>query len=205
MGIKNKFLWIFLILIVLGISIVKSLDFNTEKQSINKNTTGNINSIIKKSNISEKSIEAEEVIKKSFKYRNNRELDKLLECYKDRHKNDNFRFENLEVIEINNIELEADESIYWSYLNNVFVSESNLDFEELRIYKVKYYIEFKDDTIEPIKSGNNSRHFYLIKEKDSGKWLIQDTGDEDNSKKIDDFKESSIFLFKSSNLRYKKF
>ncbi|MDV4150164.1 DUF4829 domain-containing protein [Clostridium sp. AL.422] len=177
MGIKNKFLLIFLILIILGISIVKSLDFNTKKQSINKNSTENINAIIKKSNISEKSIEAEEVIKNSFKYRNDHELDKLLECYTDRHKYDNFWFENLEMIEVNNIELVTDESLYWVYINNVLINEANLDFEELRIYKVEYCIEFKDDTIEPINSGNNSRNFYLIKLKDSGKWLIQDVGD----------------------------
>lgn len=177
MGIKKKFLWIVLILIILGISIVKSLDFNNEKQSINKNSTENISSIIKKSNISEKSIEAEEIIKSNFKYKNNHELDKLLECYTDKHKNDNFRLENIEMVEVKNIELETNESLYWNYINNVLLNEPNLDFEELRIYNVKYYIEFKEGAIEPIDSGNNFRHYYLIKMKDSGKWLIKDVGD----------------------------
>lgn len=136
MWIKKKFLWAALILIVLGISIVKSLNFSTEKQSINKNSTENINSIIKKSNISEKSIEAEDVINRAFKYKNNHDLDKLLECYTDRHKNCNFRLENLEEIEINNMELETYESLYWNYINNVLLNEPNLDFEELRIYNV---------------------------------------------------------------------
>ena len=151
----------------------QKIDVQNSSISISNET----NTIIIQSNISEMSIEAEDVIRNSFKYKNEHNLDKLLECYTDRNKNSNFRLDNLEYIEIIDLKQVTDESQYRNSIIRIRSGENNLKIKAIKIYYVKFNIKYKDDTIEPINSGETMNEFTLIKLKNSDKWLINDVGD----------------------------
>ncbi|MGL4571068.1 MAG: DUF4829 domain-containing protein [Clostridium sp.] len=120
---------------------------------------------------------AEDLIKNVFKYKNERNLDLVKSCYNERSQNNNFNLDNIETVELLDIKLSEDKSAYKSYLKNPVLKEFPTSIDELLIYEVKYNIKFKDDSIEPIGSGTDIKHYYLIKYRNSGKWLINDVGD----------------------------
>ncbi|MCR1950579.1 DUF4829 domain-containing protein [Clostridium sp. DSM 100503] len=177
---RSKYIWIavLLIIILIGISKLLNTTIYDESHTINEQDSGTKeNAIIKKSNISERSLEAEETITNAIKYRNDKNLEKLLENYTDRNKKNKFRLDNLEKIELENIKLVTDESQYKNYIINLLLQEGDLEIDQVKIYRVTYNIMYKDESLEPTGNGEESKHYYLIKHKESDKWLINDIGD----------------------------
>ncbi|MEG2739683.1 DUF4829 domain-containing protein [Clostridium sp.] len=177
----------------LGYKIIEWNKFNGNETKLYKiSTIFNLNqinedqSLSKNSNIKEVSLDnfeiksdptAEDVIKNVFKYKNERNLDLVKSCYNTRSQNNNFNLDNIETVELIDIKLSEDKSAYKSYLKNPVIKEFPASIDELLIYEVKYNIKFKDDSLEPINSGTDIKHYYLIKDKISGNWLINDVGD----------------------------
>lgn len=168
---KKKYIWIILLLLIIFLGISKLLDINKQSPDTKENT------IIKASNISERSLEAEETIINSIKYRNEKNLEKVLENYTDINQKNNFRLDNLEKIELDEIVLVTDEEQYRNYIISSLLNDRNLDVEQVKIYKVTYDITYKDETIEPSGNGKKFKHYYVVNEKGSDKWLINGVGD----------------------------
>ncbi|MDU7147706.1 MAG: DUF4829 domain-containing protein [Clostridium sp.] len=55
--------------------------------------------------------------------------------------------------------------------------QSDLEVEQVKIYRVTYNIMYKDELLEPTGNGEYFKHYYLIKQKGSDKWLINGVGD----------------------------
>ncbi len=116
----------------------------------------------------------ENIIKKSFDYTNNKNLEKLLECYTDRNQDIDFRLYNIKNISLKKIELITDEEIYNQYFSSGLGSINNVSGDNIKIFNVDYYIEYNDEKIEPQDSGNDSKYYSLIKE--NRHWKIDSIG-----------------------------
>lgn len=175
----NKCIKIVLVLTLIIFTLGITVGCKSKAQNIPKKTNtskGEADIIIEKSNISERDMDAEEIIRNSFKYRSEDNLDKTLECYIDRYKDYDFRLNNLEYMEIVDLKLLTDELQYKECINNILLNENNLKVESIKIYEVKYYIEYKDEKLEPTNSGETSKQYILIKLEGSDKWLIEAIG-----------------------------
>lgn len=133
--------------------------------------------IIENSNISESSIEAEELIKNLFKYTNEKDIDKISSCFvhSERYSKENRLF-NLEYMDIIEIKLETDRLQYENYINSFLLKQKDLNVEALKIYKVKYNIKFINEDIEPIENGEVTKEYFIVKLNGSDKWLIEAIG-----------------------------
>lgn len=119
---------------------------------------------------------AETVILNSFKYENDHNLAKLKECYTSRYNKVNFRLDNIASTEVLEIKLLEDQRYYKFYLEYGRGRINNVDRKNIKAYKVKYYVEYKDQTIEPRDSGEYEQAYYLIKENNKGNWKIDSIG-----------------------------
>ncbi|MGL4571311.1 MAG: DUF4829 domain-containing protein [Clostridium sp.] len=117
----------------------------------------------------------EEIIRKSFKYTNNKNLEKLKEYHTEGYKNTDFRLFNINNIKVTKINLITDNERYNGYFSCGNGREKNLDKDDIKIFNVEYHIEYYDEKLEPQDSGDTQIHYTLIKEK--GKWKIDGIGD----------------------------
>ncbi|WP_252229582.1 DUF4829 domain-containing protein [Clostridium sp. ZBS15] len=115
----------------------------------------------------------EDIIIESFKYENSHQLKNLLTCYTTRYKDVNFRLDNLESCRLDSLELITDSRIYKSY----FTSGVEIKRENVRKYTVKYNVQYKDQSKEPIDSGNYDTMYTLIRENNLGEWKIDGIGE----------------------------
>lgn len=173
---EKKYIIFSLLIIIIVVIFVIMFGHKPKEENNYEKINDKINTIIDESNIYEESDEVENVIKNSFKYRNEHDLDKTLELYIDRYKDSDFRLDNLESIEIIELKLLTDKSQYRQYINNIILNESDLKIKAIKIYEVKYYVEYKDETLEPNDSGEIMKQYCLIKLQDSDKWLIHGVG-----------------------------
>lgn len=120
--------------------------------------------------------EAEKVIRDAFFYQNNHDLTKVKDLYSSRYSNSTFRLDNLISIQILELKLLKNEINYRLYLDYGPGRVNNIERKNLIIYKVRYNIEFKDQTLEPIDSGEYQRAYSLIRENNIGNWKIDDIG-----------------------------
>ncbi|WP_252249422.1 DUF4829 domain-containing protein [Clostridium sp. VAP23] len=157
---------IFILSIILGISILVS---GCGKKSVNNEIT--------KVELSESINLAEDVIRDSYKYKNEHNKEKLLNCYTKRYENIDFRLDNLESIELNSIDLITDEKIYDSYFKNGSGLINGVKRENVKQYTVKYNIKYKDQSKEPQDSGSYEKIYTLIRENNSGNWKIDEIGE----------------------------
>ncbi|MEA4901027.1 DUF4829 domain-containing protein [Desulfitobacterium sp.] len=114
--------------------------------------------------------ESEKVIRDAFFYENEHDLEKLRGLYSSRHANSDFRLFNLSNIKL--LEIELPEQKDYPALN----PKLNIERKNMIRYKVKYYVEFKDQTIEPMDNGEYEIYYFLIKENNRGDWKIESTG-----------------------------
>lgn len=119
---------------------------------------------------------SEKVIRESFKYKNDHNLKKLRELYSSSFKNTNFRLDNLVSTKVLGIKLLNNETNYNVYFNSGRGRINDVERKNVIIYKVKYYVEYKDQTIEPENSGEYEKGFTLIKENNLGNWKIDTIG-----------------------------
>lgn len=118
----------------------------------------------------------ENTIKKSFDYTNNKNLEKLLDCYTDRNKDSDFRLYNIKKVSLKKIELIKDEEMYNQYFSSGLGSINNISRNNIKIFNVDYHIEYNDENIEPQDSGDDSKYYNLIKE--NGSWKIDTIGNQ---------------------------
>lgn len=118
----------------------------------------------------------EKVIKNHIKYINEHNIDKLSNTVT--YELSDYMIENIDTMELISLELVNDESAYDTYIRSGGGQIiDNLSINNVKIYKVKYYIKYKDDTKSVTGSGEFIRNYYLIKDKDTGLWKINDLGE----------------------------
>lgn len=121
-------------------------------------------------------ISSEQIIKDSFKYKNEHDLDKLRQCYSASYINSDFRLNNIVSTKVLDIKLLKDERNYSFYIGTGNGRINGVKRKNLIIYRVRYAIEFKDQSIEPIDSGEYDESFYLIRENNLDSWKIDAIG-----------------------------
>lgn len=114
--------------------------------------------------------ESEKVIRDAFFYKNKHDLGKLRGLYSSKYANSDFRLFNLANIKL--LEIKLPEQKNYPALN----PNLNIERKNMIMYKVKYYVEFKDQTIEPMDDGEYEIYYFLIKENNRGDWKIESTG-----------------------------
>lgn len=116
-----------------------------------------------------------EIIRKSFKYTSNKNLEKLKECYTDQNKDSDFRLFNIKNKQVNTINLITDNEKYDAYIISKNGLGNTISKDDVKIFNVEYFIEYIDEKLEPEDNGNTSRHYTLIKE--NRDWKIDSVGD----------------------------
>ncbi len=121
-------------------------------------------------------LEAKKVIESYMNFMNKKDEEGLrsLLTPTERNQESNFRLFNLNYVTLNKITLEEDIRLYDSYIKN-FKDKDNLEYKDLIIYKVDYYIKYIDEKKEPIDSGDTEKLYYLIRNS-NGEWKISDIG-----------------------------
>lgn len=119
-----------------------------------------------------------EVIRDHFKYMNERDGEKILSTLtEDWHEGTiDWKFDNLEKIEIVKIELEEDEKEMEGYLINGRGSDNRVTEDNLLIYKVTLDEQYKDDDIAIVPGGTYIYNYFLIRTDKDSPWLIDDYG-----------------------------
>lgn len=118
----------------------------------------------------------EKVIKNHIKYINQHNIDKLSNTVT--YKLSDYMIENIDTMELISLELVNDEYTYDTYIRSGGGRIiDNLSINDVKIYKVKYYIKYKDDSKSVTGSGEFIRNYYLIKDNNTGLWRINDLGE----------------------------
>ena len=121
---------------------------------------------------------AQTVVENFFDYKNEKNKDKLLTTLTEHYNSPNavWGFENLDSIKIINIEEEKDEQFKNTYLNAGGGSINGTLENNIKVYKVKYDVKYKEDGIGPEDSGIHIKWFFVIRKNKNSQWLIDDMG-----------------------------
>jgi len=121
---------------------------------------------------------AQAVVENYFKYENEKNKDKLLTTLTEHFNAPNvvWGFDNLESTKIINIEEEMDEKVKEGYLHNGRGSINGTTENNLKVYKVKYEVKYKNDEVSPQNSGIYDWWYFVIRKDENSPWLIDDMG-----------------------------
>ncbi|WP_150844679.1 MULTISPECIES: DUF4829 domain-containing protein [unclassified Clostridium] len=121
---------------------------------------------------------AQTVVENYFKYENEKNKDKLLTTLTEHFNAPNvvWGFDNLESTKIINIEEEMDEKVKEGYLHNGRGSINGTTENNLKVYKVKYKVKYKNDEASPQNSGIYDWWYFVIRKDENSPWLIDDMG-----------------------------
>ncbi|NFA43339.1 DUF4829 domain-containing protein [Clostridium botulinum] len=173
-GFKNGILILLIFttsILVVGCSEQKVNDTKSENECVVEE------SFIESIKLPEAIKSPEDIIRDSFKYENAHQLKNLLTCYTTRYKDINFRLDNLESCRLDSLELITDKKIYKSYFTSGSGMINNIKRENARKYTVKYNVQYKDQSKEPIDSGDYETIYTLIRENNLGEWKIDGIGE----------------------------
>lgn len=128
--------------------------------------------------IDSKGDSAQMVVENFFKYKNEKNKDKLLTTLTEHYNAPNvvWGFDNLDSVKILKIEEEKNENAKESYLHNGRGSINGTTENNIEVYKVKYEIKYKNDGVGPQDSGIYDWWYFVIRKDENSPWLIDDMG-----------------------------
>lgn len=128
--------------------------------------------------IDSKGDSAQIVVENFFKYKNEKNKDKLLTTLTEHYNAPNvvWGFDNLDSVKILKIEEEKSENVKDGYLHNGRGSINGITENNIKVYKVKYEIKYKNDGVGPQDSGTYDWWFFVIRKDENSPWLIDDMG-----------------------------
>lgn len=131
-----------------------------------------------KNKVSTSNSNPQTVVENHFKYKNEKNKDKLLTTLTEVYNTPNmvWGFENLESIKLIEINEDTSENIRNGYLFNGRGSVNGVSPENLKVYKVKYELKLKQDGIGPQDSGTYDWWYFVIRKDKNSPWLIDDYG-----------------------------
>ncbi|MBS6501262.1 MAG: DUF4829 domain-containing protein [Clostridium sp.] len=121
---------------------------------------------------------AKTVLENHFKYKNEKNNENLLTTLTERFNDPNvfWGFENLDSTKIISIEEENNEKLKEGYLINGRGKINGATKNNLKIYKVKFEVNYKKDGVGPRDSGIYDYWYFLIRKDETSPWLIDDMG-----------------------------
>ncbi|HBL05457.1 MULTISPECIES: DUF4829 domain-containing protein [unclassified Clostridium] len=121
---------------------------------------------------------AQTVVENYFKYENEKNKDKLLTTLTEHFNAPNvvWGFDNLDSTKIISIEEEMNEKVKEGYLHNGRGSTNGTTENNLKVYKVKYEVKYKNDGASPQNSGIYDWWYFVIRKDENSPWLIDDMG-----------------------------
>lgn len=124
----------------------------------------------------EKSNSSKATVENYFKYYNEKNKEKLLTTLAAHWASPNivWGFENLDSMKL--LDIKEDTSRIDDYLEHGNGTINNTTKENLKVYKVKYDVKYKDDNIGPQPSGTYEWWYYLTRKDKNSPWLIDDMG-----------------------------
>ena len=128
----------------------------------------------------------QQVVENFYKYLDEKNVSKVQKYLIDEKKDYfNHTLENLVSIKIVNITeslISSNKDEYASNMKDGYIQqiqkykEIELDPNNIKIFKVEESVKYKDDTKEPVASGNHELYYILTRKDTNSQWLIADWG-----------------------------
>ena len=118
------------------------------------------------------------VVENYFKSMNEKNVDDHLKTLSEDEKRnqDKINFDKIEYINIISIAEEMDTKFKEGYLQNGRGKEKGISEENLKVYRVKYDVKYKESTITARDSGTYEEWYWVIRENSNSLWVIDDAG-----------------------------
>lgn len=134
----------------------------------------------KKTNISNSDkLTPKEVVENYFKYYNEKSNSGVFSTLTKWHNtpNMNFEFDNLKSIKLMDIAEDLDSKQKEAYMKHGRGSINGVKKENIKIYKVTFYVKLKKDGASALSSGLHAESFTVIRKNETSPWLIDDHGE----------------------------
>lgn len=121
---------------------------------------------------------AKEILEYHFKTMNDKNVNEYVKTISERKKNNSgeINFDYLESIKIINVEEETDSNYKKSYLHNGSGRDYGITEDDVKVYKVKFDVKYKEGAITSQDSGIDAQWFYAIRKTSDSQWVIDDSG-----------------------------
>ncbi|WMJ80194.1 DUF4829 domain-containing protein [Clostridium sp. MB40-C1] len=122
---------------------------------------------------------AETVVRNYFKYKNEKNEEKVLSTLTDSFKSPNVvrEYDDLESIKLIGIQEEMNNNIKGSYLKDGQGSVNGTTEKNLKVFKVTYRVKYKENNKSAQESGKYIWWFDVIRKDENSPWLIDDFGE----------------------------
>ena len=122
-------------------------------------------------------VSAQTVVENHFKYKDEKNQDKILTTLTDHWKAPNvvWGFEHLDQIKLIRIEEDITVKNRGGYLSNGRGRINGTTGDNLKVFKVKYEVKYKDE-VGPQESGTYDWWYFVIRKDGNSPWLIDDMG-----------------------------
>lgn len=119
-----------------------------------------------------------EIIEYHFRAMNEKNSENYLKTLSERQKNNQnkVKLDSIENVEVISIDEEPDSKFKEGYLNNGGGRDTGLTEDNVKVYKVKFDVKYKEGANTAQDSGTDIQWFYVIKENGSTQWVIDDNG-----------------------------
>lgn len=134
----------------------------------------------KKTNVSNlDKLTPKEVVESYFKYYNEKSRSGMFSTLTKWHNtpNMNFEFDNLKSIKLMDIAEDLDSKPKEAYMKNGRGGINGVKKENMKIYKVTFYVKLKKDGASAMTSGLHIESFTVIRKNENSPWLIDDHGE----------------------------
>lgn len=120
-----------------------------------------------------------EVVEDYFKYYNEKNKTGIFSTLTKWHNtpNMNFEFDNLKSIKLMDIAEDLSEKEKEGYMKHGRGSINGVKKENVKIYKVTFYVKLKKDGASAMSSGLHTESFTVIRKSENSPWLIDDHGE----------------------------
>jgi len=118
------------------------------------------------------------VVENYFNSMNEKNIDEHLKTLSENEKRNQgkINFDKIEYINIISIDEEMDTKFKEGYLQNGRGKEKGIYEENLKVYRVKYDVKYKEGTITARDSGIYEEWYWIIRENSNSLWVIDDAG-----------------------------
>lgn len=118
------------------------------------------------------------VVENYFNSMNEKNVDEHLKTLSEDQKRNQgkINFDKIEYINIISIDEEVDTKFKEGYLQNGRGEGKGISEENLKVYRVKYDVKYKEGTITARDSGTYEEWYWVIRENSNSPWVIDDAG-----------------------------
>ncbi len=121
---------------------------------------------------------SQSVVENYFNSMNEKNVDEHLKILSENERKNQgkINFDKIEYINIISIDEEMDTKFKEGYLKNGQGEGKGISEENLKVYRVKYDVKYKEGTITARDSGTYEEWYWVIRENSNSPWGIDDAG-----------------------------